>query len=143
MVNLDPAERDSEVMKTCRMNENYAGVYGTVVGRASYMSVKSRDPGSVRYSETHQRRCKGRRPARTRLWRWELKSFSGAAGPAVEERVNVECRRLIRKFGIFCNLNAVPEIDYETLEELNSQPRAAGIALATLRLGIGPPLKTV
>jgi len=34
MVNLDPdtAERDSEVMKTVvRMNENYAGVYGTVV----------------------------------------------------------------------------------------------------------------
>ena len=35
MVNLDPdtAERDSEVMKTVvRMNENCAGVYGTVVG---------------------------------------------------------------------------------------------------------------
>jgi uncharacterized protein YcbX len=35
MVNLDPdtAERDSEVMKTVvRLNENYAGVYGTVVG---------------------------------------------------------------------------------------------------------------
>lgn len=35
MVNLDPdtGERDSEVMKTVvRMNENYAGVYGTVVG---------------------------------------------------------------------------------------------------------------
>jgi len=34
MVDLDPdtAERDSEVMKTIvRMNENYAGVYGTVV----------------------------------------------------------------------------------------------------------------
>jgi len=34
MVNLDPdtAERDSKVMKTVvRMNENYAGVYGTVV----------------------------------------------------------------------------------------------------------------
>lgn len=34
MVNLDPdtAERDSEVMKTVvRMNENYAGVYGTVI----------------------------------------------------------------------------------------------------------------
>jgi uncharacterized protein len=34
MVNLDPdtAERDSEVMKTVvRLNENYAGVYGTVV----------------------------------------------------------------------------------------------------------------
>lgn len=34
MVNLDPdtAERDSEVMKTIvRLNENYAGVYGTVV----------------------------------------------------------------------------------------------------------------
>jgi len=34
MVNFDPdtAERDSEVMKTIvRMNENYAGVYGTVV----------------------------------------------------------------------------------------------------------------
>ena len=34
MVNLDPdtAEKDSEVMKTVvRMNENYAGVYGTVV----------------------------------------------------------------------------------------------------------------
>ena len=34
MVNFDPdtAERDSEVMKTVvRMNENYAGVYGTVV----------------------------------------------------------------------------------------------------------------
>ena len=34
MVNLDPdtAERDSEVMKTVvRMNENCAGVYGTVV----------------------------------------------------------------------------------------------------------------
>jgi hypothetical protein len=34
MVNLDPdtAERDSEVMKTVvRMNQNYAGVYGTVV----------------------------------------------------------------------------------------------------------------
>jgi hypothetical protein len=34
MVNLDPdtAERDSEVMKTIvRINENYAGVYGTVV----------------------------------------------------------------------------------------------------------------
>jgi uncharacterized protein YcbX len=34
MVNLDPdtAERDSEVMKTVvRMNENYAGIYGTVV----------------------------------------------------------------------------------------------------------------
>jgi uncharacterized protein len=34
MVNLDPdtAERDSEVMKTIvRMNENRAGVYGTVV----------------------------------------------------------------------------------------------------------------
>jgi uncharacterized protein YcbX len=34
MVNLDPdtAERDSEVMKTIvRMNENCAGVYGTVV----------------------------------------------------------------------------------------------------------------
>jgi uncharacterized protein YcbX len=35
MVNFDPdtAERDSEVMKTVvRMNENYAGVYATVVG---------------------------------------------------------------------------------------------------------------
>lgn len=35
MVNLDPdtAERDSAVMKTVvRLNENYAGVYGTVVG---------------------------------------------------------------------------------------------------------------
>ena len=34
MVNLDPdtAERDSEVMKTVvRLNENYAGAYGTVV----------------------------------------------------------------------------------------------------------------
>jgi uncharacterized protein YcbX len=34
MVNFDPdtAERDSEVMKTIvRLNENYAGVYGTVV----------------------------------------------------------------------------------------------------------------
>jgi hypothetical protein len=34
MVDLDPdtAERDSEVMKTVvRLNENYAGVYGTVV----------------------------------------------------------------------------------------------------------------
>ena len=34
MVNFDPdtAERDSEVMKTVvRLNENYAGVYGTVV----------------------------------------------------------------------------------------------------------------
>jgi uncharacterized protein YcbX len=34
MVNLDPdtAERDSGVMKSVvRMNENYAGVYGTVV----------------------------------------------------------------------------------------------------------------
>ena len=34
MVNLDPdtAERDSEVMKTVvRLNENYAGVYGTVI----------------------------------------------------------------------------------------------------------------
>ena len=40
MVNFDPdtAERDSEVMKTVvRLNENYAGVYGTVMraGRAS------------------------------------------------------------------------------------------------------------
>ena len=35
MVNFDPdtAERDSEVMKTVvRLNQNYAGVYGTVVG---------------------------------------------------------------------------------------------------------------
>jgi uncharacterized protein YcbX len=35
MVNLDPdtAEKDSAVMKTVvRLNENYAGVYGTVVG---------------------------------------------------------------------------------------------------------------
>jgi uncharacterized protein YcbX len=35
MVNLDPdtAERDSKVMKAViRLNENYAGVYGTVVG---------------------------------------------------------------------------------------------------------------
>jgi uncharacterized protein YcbX len=34
MVNLDPdtVEKDFEVMKTVvRMNENYAGVYGTVV----------------------------------------------------------------------------------------------------------------
>jgi hypothetical protein len=34
MVNLDPdtAEKDSEVMKTVvRLNQNYAGVYGTVV----------------------------------------------------------------------------------------------------------------
>jgi uncharacterized protein YcbX len=34
MVNFDPdtAERDAEVMKTVvRLNENYAGVYGTVV----------------------------------------------------------------------------------------------------------------
>jgi hypothetical protein len=34
MVNLDPdtAESDSRVMKTVvRLNENYAGVYGTVV----------------------------------------------------------------------------------------------------------------
>ncbi len=41
MVNLDPdtAERDSEVMKTVvRMNENYAGVYGTVV-RAGELRV--------------------------------------------------------------------------------------------------------
>jgi len=35
MVNLDPdtAESDARVMKTIvRLNENYAGVYGTVVG---------------------------------------------------------------------------------------------------------------
>jgi len=35
MLNLDPdtAEADSEVMKTVvRLNENFAGVYGTVVG---------------------------------------------------------------------------------------------------------------
>ena len=41
MVNFDPdtAERDSEVMKTIvRMNENYAGVYGTVV-RAGELRV--------------------------------------------------------------------------------------------------------
>jgi len=41
MVNLDPdtAARDSEVMKTVvRMNENYAGVYGTVV-RAGELRV--------------------------------------------------------------------------------------------------------
>jgi uncharacterized protein len=41
MVNLDPdtVERDSEVMKTVvRMNENYAGVYGTVV-RAGELRV--------------------------------------------------------------------------------------------------------
>jgi len=41
MVNLDPdtAERDPEVMKTVvRMNENYAGVYGTVV-RAGELRV--------------------------------------------------------------------------------------------------------
>ena len=41
MVNLDPdtAERDSEVMKTVvRINENYAGVYGTVV-RAGELCV--------------------------------------------------------------------------------------------------------
>jgi uncharacterized protein YcbX len=41
MVNLDPdtAERDSEVMKTVvRLNENYAGVYGTVV-RAGELRV--------------------------------------------------------------------------------------------------------
>ncbi len=41
MVNFDPdtAERDSEVMKTVvRMNENYAGVYGTVV-RAGELRV--------------------------------------------------------------------------------------------------------
>ena len=41
MVNLDPdtAERDSEVMKTVvRMNENYAGVYATVV-RAGALRV--------------------------------------------------------------------------------------------------------
>jgi uncharacterized protein len=41
MVNFDPdtAERDSEVMKTLvRMNENYAGVYGTVV-RAGELRV--------------------------------------------------------------------------------------------------------
>ena len=34
MINLDPdtAAKDSEVMKTVvRLNENYAGVYGTVV----------------------------------------------------------------------------------------------------------------
>ena len=41
MVNFDPdtAERDSEVMKTVvRMNENCAGVYGTVV-RAGELRV--------------------------------------------------------------------------------------------------------
>jgi uncharacterized protein YcbX len=41
MINFDPdtAERDSEVMKTVvRMNENYAGVYGTVV-RAGELRV--------------------------------------------------------------------------------------------------------
>jgi len=41
MVNLDPdtAERDSEVMKTVvRMNDNYAGVYGTVI-RAGELRV--------------------------------------------------------------------------------------------------------
>src|SRR6266481_2686589 len=41
MLNLDPdtAERDSEVMKTVvRMNENYAGVYGTVI-RAGELRV--------------------------------------------------------------------------------------------------------
>jgi uncharacterized protein YcbX len=41
MVNLDPdtAERDSEVMKTVvRLNQNYAGVYGTVV-RAGELRV--------------------------------------------------------------------------------------------------------
>src|SRR5713226_3205089 len=41
MVNLDPdtAEKDSEVMKTVvRMNQNYAGVYGTVV-RAGELRV--------------------------------------------------------------------------------------------------------
>ncbi|MBA3255892.1 MAG: hypothetical protein H0T64_04480 [Pyrinomonadaceae bacterium] len=41
MVNLDPdtAEKDSEVMKTVvRLNENCAGVYGTVV-RAGELRV--------------------------------------------------------------------------------------------------------
>jgi uncharacterized protein YcbX len=41
MVNVDPdtAERDSEVMKTVvHMNENYAGIYGTVV-RAGELRV--------------------------------------------------------------------------------------------------------
>jgi uncharacterized protein YcbX len=41
MLNLDPdtAEKDSEVMKTVvRLNENYAGVYGTVV-RAGELRV--------------------------------------------------------------------------------------------------------
>jgi len=41
MVNFDPdtAEKDSEVMKTVvRMNENYAGVYGTVI-RAGALRV--------------------------------------------------------------------------------------------------------
>jgi hypothetical protein len=41
MVNFDPdtAERDSEVMKTVvRLNENYAGVYGTVI-RAGELRV--------------------------------------------------------------------------------------------------------
>jgi hypothetical protein len=41
MVNFDPdtAERDSEVMKTVvRMNDNYAGVYSTVV-RAGELRV--------------------------------------------------------------------------------------------------------
>ena len=41
MVNFDPdtAERDSKVMKTVvRLNENYAGVYGTVV-RAGELRV--------------------------------------------------------------------------------------------------------
>jgi len=45
MVNLDPdtAARDSEVMKAVvRMNANHAGVYGTVLRRASFVSVKPR-----------------------------------------------------------------------------------------------------
>lgn len=43
MVNLDPetAEKDVRVMRTVvRLNKNYAGGYGTVLGRASFVSVK-------------------------------------------------------------------------------------------------------
>ncbi|HSS21561.1 MAG TPA: MOSC domain-containing protein [Pyrinomonadaceae bacterium] len=55
MVNLDPdtAERDSEVMKTIvRLNENYAGVYGTVVRTGELrvgqvVTLGEKDPAAV------------------------------------------------------------------------------------------------
>jgi len=65
MVNLDPdtAERDSEVMKTVvRMNENYAGVYGTVVRAGELRVGQVVTFGKVGHSEAHQRRCPGTPP---------------------------------------------------------------------------------